>query len=296
MKQYPVKTSTIPRGETLTYREAGSGPTLVLIHGNMSSSVFFQTTMEALEDTYHIIAPDMRGFGDSSYNNRFDSLRDLALDIEELLDIIGLTEPFYLLGWSTGGGVALEIAADWPDRIKKLVLLDSAPITGYPIFKKDAEYKPILTELLKTKEEIAVDPVQVVPALLAFENNDRDTMRMIWNATIYNIKQPPAEDYEIYLDAIMKQRNLVDVDYALLTFNMTDAPSLSAEGSGRMGRITCPIVMLQGEKDIVVPLAWAQAMQATLGERVTLTTFPEAGHSVITDDPELFFSTLRDIL
>lgn len=296
MKQYPVKTVDIPRGETLAYREAGSGKPLVLIHGNMSSSVFFQTTMEALEKDFHIIAPDLRGFGDSSYNQPFDSLRELALDVEQLLDAVGIEKPYDVLGWSTGGGVALELAADRPEDIGKVILLDSAPINGYPMFKKGAGGQPILTEPLKTKEEVAADPVQVLPALAAFAGNDRDMMRMIWNATIYNLKQPPEEEYELYLDAIMKQRNLVDVDYALLTFNMTHTPSLSAVGTGRIDLLRGPIIMLQGEKDIVVPLAWAQAMKETLGDRATLIIFADVGHSVITDDPELFYKTLREVL
>lgn len=296
MKQYPLKTVPIPRGETIAYREAGSGAPLVLIHGNMSSSVFFQTTMAALENGFHVIAPDMRGFGDSTYNNRFDSLRDLALDMEEFFDAIHLKEPFFLLGWSTGGGVALEIAADRPQQVRKVILLDSVPTTGYPIFKKDAGGQPILTELLKTKEEIAADPVQVAPTLQAYETGNRDMMRAIWDMTIYNLKQPPAEDYEQYLDAMLQQRNLVDIDYALLTFNMTDVPALSAPGSGRINQVLCPIVILQGELDLIVPLAWAQAMQSALGDRAQMITFPNTGHSVITDDPDQFFSTLRGVL
>lgn len=296
MKQYPTKSVQIPRGETIVYRQAGdSGPVVVLVHGNMSSSVHWQTTLEALEGAYRVYAPDMRGFGDSSYNAEFDSLHDLALDVEQFIDAVGIDE-FMLVGWSTGGGVAMEIAADWPARVQKLILLDSAPLTGYPIYKKDENGQPILTELLKTKAEIAADPVQVLPALAAFAQNNRELMRMIWNATIYNLHQPPAEDYELYLDAIMKQRNLVDVDYALLTFNMTDAPTGSAPGSGRGRLIKAPVVILQGKQDIVVPLAWAQTIKDFFGEQAEMVVFENAGHSAITDDPVLFFATLREQL
>ena len=293
MKQYPVNTLTLKNGETIAYREAGKGEkTLLLIHGNMSSSVHWQPLMEALENEYRMVAPDMRGFGDSSYHRPFDSLRELAEDMEDAalqLDLDGFTA----IGWSTGGGVVLEMAADMPGRMKKAILLDSVPPTGYPMFKKDDKGHTILTEPLKTKEEIAADPVQVAPVLAAYASGNRDMLRAIWNAAIYNMNQPPAEDYELYLDAIFKQRNLVDIDYSLMTFNMTDAATLFSPGSGRLSKIGCPVVLLHGEKDLVVPLSWARmALGQIEGSR--LITFPNAGHSVLTDDLRLFADTVRD--
>lgn len=296
MKEYLLQTVQIPNGETIAYRKAGHGEkTVLLVHGNMSSSVHWQTTMEALENDFTMFAPDMRGFGDSSYNNTFDSLHELAQDLEAFADAVGIAK-FSAIGWSTGGGVVMELAADWPDRVEKIVLLESVPPTGYPIFKKDENGQPILTELLKTKEEIAADPIQVVPALNAYANGDRDTMRAIWNAAIYNMNQPPAADYERYLDAIMQQRNLVDIDYSLLTFNMTDAPTGSAPGSGRLSAIQCPVIILQGEKDMVVPLPWAQGTLAAFGDRATMHTFPNSGHSPLTDEPDVFMAKLKEVL
>lgn len=295
MKHYVVKTVTLKNGETLAYREAGGGEKKVLlVHGNMSSSVHWQTTMEALEDEYHVFAPDMRGFGESTYRSRFDSLRELAQDLEEFCDLLDI-KTFAAAGWSTGGGVVLEMAADMPNRIHKAILLDSVPPTGYPIFKKDENGQPILTELLKTKEEIEADPVQVAPVLYAYANNGRDIMRGIWNAVIYNMAQPPEEDYEEYLTAMLKQRNLVDIDYALLHFNMTDAPTGSAPGSGRLKNVACPVAVFHGAKDMVVPLAWGQATQALLPGS-EMVVFQNAGHSVITDDPKAFFAALKNAL
>ena len=294
MKQYPVKTAALPNGETIAYRTAGEhGPVIVLIHGNMSSSVHWQTTMEQLEQDYRVYAPDLRGFGDSSYEAPFDSLRDLANDVAHWLDAIGLTESYTAVGWSTGGGVSMELAADRPNQVAKVILLDSVPLTGYPLFKKDTNGAPIHAKPHKTKEDLAADPVQVLPILTAYATNNRKYMRGIWNALIYNLREPSAEDYEAYLTAIMKQRNLVDVYYSLATFNMTNGPTGSADGSNRASLVNCPVVVLQGEKDLVVPFAWGQSIKNYFGDQATMITFPEAGHSVITDDPELFFTTLR---
>ena len=292
MKQYPVNTLQLKNGETIAYREAGKGDkTILLIHGNMSSSVHWQPLMEALEGEYRMVAPDMRGFGDSSYHKPFDSLRELADDMREVSEQLGLKE-FTAIGWSTGGGVVLEMAADMPGIMNKAILLDSVPPTGYPMYKKDAQGRPILSEPLQTKEDVSTDPVQVAPVLAAYAAGNRDMLRFIWNASIYNMNQPSPEDYELYLDAIFRQRNLVDIDYSLMTFNMTDAPTQFAPGSGRLKDIKCPVVLLHGEKDLVVPLAWAQAAQAQI-EGSRLITFPEAGHSVLTDDLKLFADTVR---
>lgn len=292
MKQYPVNTLTLKNGETIAYREAGKGEkTLLLIHGNMSSSVHWQPLMEALETEYRLVAPDMRGFGDSSYHKPFDSLRELAEDMEDTVLHLGLRD-FTAIGWSTGGGVVLEMAADMPERVNKAILLDSVPPTGYPMFKKDEKGQPILGQPLRTKEEIAADPVQVAPVLAAYASGNRDMLRAIWNAAIYNMNQPSPEDYELYLDAIFKQRNLVDIDYSLMTFNMTDSATLFSPGSGRLSKIECPVVLLHGEKDLVVPLAWARmAMGQIEGSR--MITFSDAGHSVLTDDLGLFADTVR---
>jgi len=293
MKQYELKKVQIPSGETIAYRQAGHGKdVVVLVHGNMSSSVHFQTTMEKLEKDFTVYAVDLRGFGDSSYNKELNSLRDFALDIEAWAKLMKL-DKFSVVGWSTGGGIVLEMAADMPDQIKKVLLLDSVGIKGYPMFKKGPDYQPILTQPITTKDEIKVDLVQVVPILMAYANKDKATLKAIWNAVIYNKVQPNEADYDLYLDAMIKQRNLVDVDYSLVHFNMTHEKSLVAEGSGRIDLIKCPVVIMHGQNDYVVPFAFALEMKAAFGDRAELITFEGVGHSCVTDDLELFVKTLK---
>lgn len=296
MKQYPINFYTCANGETIAYRKAGTkGPVVVLVHGNMSSSVHWQTTMEILENDFQLIVPDMRGFGDSSYINELNSLYDFGSDLLDLLKFLKV-DTCSLVGWSTGGGVVLEMAAELKEKVKKVILLDSVGLTGYPMFKKDANYQPILTELLTKKEDIAVDPVQVLPIIAAYANRDKNMLKMIWNAVIYNMNQPSEADYELYLEAMLKQRNIVDVDYGLVVFNMTHDHNGVVNGSGRMDLITADIVILHGEKDMVVPVMYAHDMKKRFGKRAELVLFENAGHSVITDDLNLFVTTLKEKL
>ena len=286
---YLVGKTKIPSGETIAYRKKeGTTDTVMLIHGNASSSVHWETTMDALDRT--VIAPDLRGFGHSSYNAPFGSLRELAQDLRQLAKELGLGK-LTLVGWSTGGGVAYELAAMAPEVVKKVVTLGAVPVTGYPMFKKDETGAPIFTEPLSTREEIAADPVQVVPMLDAIRDRNREFLKLVLGATLYSKAWPAGEDIERYVDAILMQRCLVDTNYSLVNFNM--------QGKDGIGQVKCPIVMLHGTLDAVVPLALAQKSQEDIkaaGCDVNLVTLGGCGHSPITDDPKRFFEVLRENL
>src|SRR5690554_5601570 len=124
-------------GETINYYTHGSGNKhLLLIHGNTSSALFFEPLVDYLSNEFTIIMPDLRGFGNSSYNNEINTLLELADDLNLLLKHLKIDETA-VLGWSLGGGVALELATTYPNLVNKLILLSSASIKGYPVFKKD---------------------------------------------------------------------------------------------------------------------------------------------------------------
>ena len=295
MKQYPVKFVEIPNGEKIAYRQAGeAGAALVLIHGNISSSVFWQTVMEQLESDYRIFAPDMRGFGDSSYNAEFSTIGELAEDIKQFINAVGI-EDFYVVGWSAGGPVAAEIAADWPDRVKHMVLLCTGALNGFP-YARDENSPALSAENPLTKEEINNHP-QLSMLRKALENGERETLRFICNLSLYKSKQPPEEEYEQYLEAMTKQRCKTDIDYALITYNMTHQPNMAArEGSGRVDLLKGPVTILHSEEDVVTPLVWGQATKELLGDRAELVVMKGLGHSPVTDDLPLVVQNLKNAL
>ncbi|MGO0575592.1 alpha/beta fold hydrolase [Ornithinimicrobium panacihumi] len=122
-----IEARTVQTDRLATHvREAGdpSAPVLVLVHGNVSSGVFFDALMEQLATDFRVIAPDFRGYGDSERRpiDATRGMRDLSDDVVALLDALEITDPVDLLGWSAGGNVVLQVAIDHPERVRRLVL------------------------------------------------------------------------------------------------------------------------------------------------------------------------------
>ncbi len=291
-----LKKIKLENGEELAYRELpGERRGLVLIHGNMTSSKHFDILLEALPEEYHLIAPDMRGFGESSYNNPIDSLAELASDIKELLDRKEL-DRYSLLGWSTGGGVAMEIAADRVDEVEKLILLESVSTRGYPMYEKDEKGQPIPGKLLKTKEEIASDPVKTQPIKQAQEKGNKEFIKEVWNSLIYNNNKPEEEKYQEYLDDILTQRNLVDIYYSLAHFNVSDEHNGYNEGSGKAKKIEAPTLVFWGENDLVITEDMAKQTAADIGDNAKLEYLEGCGHSPLIDDLEQLTAKIERFL
>jgi len=291
-----LKSTALKNGETIAYRErSGGNKKLILVHGNMTSSKHWDLFMENIDEKYKLYAIDMRGFGASSYHKSIDSLHDFAKDLNLFVEKLNLTQ-FSLMGWSTGGGVVMDYAADHPDQVEKLILMESVGTRGYPIYKKDEDGQPIVDDLLKTKQEIANDPVQVKPVLTAYENKDKKTMKMIWNAAIYTNNQPDPAHFDEYCEDMFTQRNLVDVDYALAHFNISDEHNGLEAGNNKATRIELPVLVLWGENDKVVSEKMQQDIVKDIGENAELVYLKNSGHSPIIDNLDQLLEKVTDFL
>ena len=102
-------------------REKGMG--VLALHGLASSCHWYDLVMPHLSDSYHCIAPDQRGHGKTDQPARGYDWETVARDVIEALDQLGLQRAA-LLGHSWGGYVALSVAARYPNRVSKLVLID----------------------------------------------------------------------------------------------------------------------------------------------------------------------------
>lgn len=106
------------------------GEPVLLLHGNVSSSVFWEDLLLALPDGFRGLAPDLRGFGDTEPLpvDAGRGLRDFADDVHALAEALEL-DRVHLVGWSMGGGVAMQYLIDHGDRVAGITLVN--PVSPY---------------------------------------------------------------------------------------------------------------------------------------------------------------------
>ena len=111
------------------------GTPVLFVHGNMTSSVFWEETLSALPPRYYAIAPDLRGFGSSEAApvDATRGLRDFSDDLHALLNSILVSGDLkvHLVGWSMGGGVAMQYAIGHRDKVASLVLVNPLSPHGF---------------------------------------------------------------------------------------------------------------------------------------------------------------------
>ena len=107
----------------------GDGRPLLALHGLASSAHWYDIVAPLLRDRYHIYAPDQRGHGQTtSAHSGYDWIT-LSHDLVGLLDHIGL-EKVSVMGHSWGGNVATNFAANYPDRVERLIMIDGGFLDG----------------------------------------------------------------------------------------------------------------------------------------------------------------------
>ena len=130
------------------YLESGdtSKDLVVLLHGNVSSALFFTPMMEKVGNAYHYVAPDMRGYGDSETKsvNAITGLKDFSTDLLNFIKAVNPTEkPVHLLGWSLGGSVVMEAAMNYASLLKSLTLVSTMSPFGFGAsINEDTHLKP----------------------------------------------------------------------------------------------------------------------------------------------------------
>ena len=111
-------------GINLYYEMHGSGRPLVLLHGGLGSGEMFGPVLTALAEHHQVINPDLQGHGRTADIDRPIDVRLMAGDIAALIDHLHLDKPD-VVGYSLGGGVALQLAFQFPEKIRKLVAISA---------------------------------------------------------------------------------------------------------------------------------------------------------------------------
>jgi pimeloyl-ACP methyl ester carboxylesterase len=111
-------------GHRVFYRGAGSGPVIVLVHGITSTSATWANVLPYLAERFTVIAPDLLGHGESAKPRGDYSLGAYASGIRDLLMALG-HERATFVGHSLGGGIAMQLAYQFPEHCERLVLVSS---------------------------------------------------------------------------------------------------------------------------------------------------------------------------
>src|SRR4051794_27048842 len=121
-------------GHRVFYRREGWGPPILLIHGMTGSSATWDDVIPFLSDRHTVIAPDLLGHGDSAKPRGDYSLGAYASGIRDLMRAIG-HDSATVVGHSLGGGVAMQMAYQFPEMVERLVLVASggARRGGHPV-------------------------------------------------------------------------------------------------------------------------------------------------------------------
>ncbi|MEH7179089.1 intracellular short-chain-length polyhydroxyalkanoate depolymerase [Neobacillus vireti] len=294
MVNVTMKEVQLANGETIAYREREGGEKKVLlIHGNMTSSKHWDLVLNNMDGAYKIYAVDLRGFGKSSYHTLITSIKDFSDDVKLFVDEIGLRD-FAMIGWSTGGAVAMQFTADYPGYCNKLILLASESTRGYPFYGKLSEND--VPRRFSSYEDIKRDLIRTIPVQAAYDTNNVELLKLIWNAVIYTKNQPAPELYDEYVQDMRTQRNLAEVHHSNNTFNISHHHNGLVEGNGLVDQINVPVLVLRGDRDFVVTAEMTKELVEDLGAKAKFVELKDCGHSPLVDDLPQFLKEVTSFL
>lgn len=264
-------------GHRVSFRSAGSGPLLVLVHGIAGSSSTWEEVAWSLRQRYTVVAPDLLGHGDSSKPRGDYSLGGYANMLRDLLGALGF-ERGTLVGHSLGGGVAMQFAYQFPERCERLVLVSSGGL--------GREVHPLLRSAILPGAGI------VLPWLCAEGPRNVVTQATRWLGRL-GLRAGP--DLEGVWQGFT---SLGDAD-ARRAFLATVRSILDAGGQRVSARDRLylaeelPTLIVWGERDPLIPVRHAYAAhEQIVGSR--LEVFPNAGHFPYRDDVRRFVEVLLD--
>lgn len=129
-------THLVRNGVKLAYEEAGKGdPPYVFIHGWTCDRSYFRPQFDYFKSRHRVVSVDLRGHGESDKPESEYPISQYADDVAWLIGELGLDRPI-VAGHSMGGSTCLELAAEHPDSIRAIVMVDPAPLTWSAEFRQ----------------------------------------------------------------------------------------------------------------------------------------------------------------
>lgn len=244
-------------GIRLAYERRGTGSPLVLLHGYPLDHHLWDEVVPLLQDTFDLIVPDLRGFGESSTVDSFYTMEDIASDIAALLDHLEI-EKTAMVGHSMGGYVALAFARLYPERITGLGLVSTQVLADAPD-RRDGRYK--------SAAEVADKGIASVVAAM--------TPKFTSDARLQEFARQSMEQQQpaAYIGALKAMAERVD-----------STPLLSS--------LTVPVVIVHGDADSLIPIDRAREVKAAL-PNAHLVEIGGAGHMPMMEAKERTAQALK---
>jgi pimeloyl-ACP methyl ester carboxylesterase len=255
---------TTVNGITMSYTDEGTGPALVFIHGFPLSRGAWDRQVDAFRAHHRVIAPDLRGLGQTEAQSGTNSMDRFAGDVHSLLQQLG-TGPVVLAGHSMGGYVALAFARNYPQALRGLVLVGTKAGADTP---EGAAGRRATAEKVKLE---GIDGVvnAMAPKMLAASNQDAKMAAAV--------------------RALMEPSKPEGVIGALL--GMAERP----DSTPKLGQIKVPTLVITGADDTVIPPAESDLLAKNI-PGAQLRVIPNAGHLVAFERPKEFNAALEEWL
>lgn len=252
---------------TIRFDDVGSGPPVVLLHAFPLSRVMWEPQIEALQDSYRVITPDLRGFGGSQGFTDSPSLDRMADDVAELLEELHIRERVVLGGLSMGGYAALAFARRHSGRLRGLILADTKAESD-----DDAAKAYRARTIAFAAEHSALDVLEQLLDKLVCPQTMSERPEVV--AMVRRIAASQSSAAIIQSMQAMRERP-------------DSRPSLSA--------IAVPTLVVVGENDTFTPPSQSETLASGI-RGAKLARIPGAGHFSNLENPAAFNAAVRSFL
>lgn len=258
-------------GKQTHYAVKGSGKPVILIHGFFFDGTLWCRNLDVLAQSYRVYVLDLWGFGYSARITQ-PSYERYSEQLAAFMQALGI-EQATLIGQSLGGGVAIQFSAQFPDKVDKLILVDSA---GLP------NPDPFSARLFKIRG--------VGECLMALPGN-AIRKKMLKDFFLYQAEAIPSA---LFRQLTWFQRIVGTSAAALALMRRGGADKLEA-ALRRLATLDLPVLVIWGAQDRAIPLALGRRLHQMLPGS-TFLIVPDAGHIPNLEQPDLFNSQVATFL
>jgi pimeloyl-ACP methyl ester carboxylesterase len=250
----------------------GHGPSLLLLHANGFFGRLYHAMIQPLLPHYHVVTMDLRGQGDSKTSALgADHWQKMALDVEGVVNHLGLRD-FYGIGHSGGGALLALYTATHPDNVKGLALLEPVSVPHEPQFlaRLSADNHPLVERTLRRR--VIWDNRQQLFA--AYQGKDAFAAwqeEVLWDYANHGTYDLP--------DGRVALKCSAEVEAHVF------ATTMSLDIFSQLDRITCPTLVLRGERTDP-PLAITAERVAQRIPRGAVITVPATSHFLAMEKPQ----------